>query len=242
MKKIILVFLILTFICTVYAFDELWQKAQEIAENSWRLVPGQTTMQISFREGRNEMRNMGFTARISHTLNEDNTIYSTLLSLENRGDTSSDEEEPDIEELSELREFRDLLEAMSKDMIPTREGMFFETDTRNIRVRRQNQTRRIGRRQCQAFEVRYSPSGRRSERIEGTVWLEIDTGVPVLAEMQIPMLNERRSSNVSYGYDAATNQYFTSRVEDTSTQTFYEVNYSVVGVLTYENYWEFPVE
>ena len=244
MKRFILVMLIISFVYSAFAFDELWQRAQEVAENSWRLVPGLTTMQMSFRTGRNEMDNMGFVARISHGLAEDNTIYSELLSVVDRDPNSSinsdDVDLTDLESIQEFREFRELISQMGKDMIPEREGMFFETNTRNLTVRRTRQERRVNRRDCQAFDVRYSPTGKRADRVEGTVWIDIERGVPVLAEMQIPMLDQKRSTNIHYAFDARTNQFYPSRIEETSTQTYYDVAYSAVMTMTFENYWEFP--
>ena len=242
MKKYFLFFFLVAFICLVYPFDELWLQAQAAAENSWKLVPGHTTMQMSFRAGRNEMDNMGFVAKISHVLDEDNSIKSELLSIEsNDPNKQNDDGQIELADLNEFSEFKELIEQMGKDLIPSKEGMFLETNTRNLSVKRLRQEKRVNRRNCQAFEVRYSSTGKRSDRIEGTVWIDIERGVPVLAEMQIPMIDQKRSTNIHYAFDTATNQFYTSRIEDTSTQTYYDVNYSAVMIMTFEDYWEFPI-
>ena len=240
MKKTILTFIIVLMFTAIFAFDALWQKAQEMAENSWMMVPGRTNFEMAFRQGRIVNQDYGFKGEIVHTLMEDKSVHNEIVSIEVR---EPGKDVQTLETFQDSDDFKEWSQQTNEDMTPSQENnIFLEKDTRNLRVRKQNQTRRIGRIECQSFDVRYTPSGRRADRVEGTVWLNIETGAPVLAEMRIPMLDQTVTRDISYTHLPETNQFVETREVYTETRSFMEMAMSIIITTTYSEHWEFPVE
>ena len=272
MKKIILVFLILTFICTVYAFDELWQKAQALAENSWRLVPGRSIVS-SLTVSDNQSMRIGFDFEVAHTLDTDGNILTEIISYTTIDDfgvdfreiLSENMEELFEDELNEMfdgdfdieefemgesfefiseKEINDIADDFFKDMIPKRTGMFFETNSRNITVNRTRETKMINSRFCQAYEVSYTNTGRRRDRDDVIVWLEVSTGAPVLTESRprrTPPFVRSVIINTHYVFNEETNQFFVELFETVTEISILRQRMSMTLSVRRGDYWEYPV-
>jgi len=112
MKRQLLAILITLLITTLSANDALWGKAQKIAENSWRLVPGKTTIKSGNPEGQTTPQGedspfgMEFTGKSSEEIAEaikakypDAVITSSTHSSHSHGQTKSlDDNMKDIHE------------------------------------------------------------------------------------------------------------------------------------------------
>jgi hypothetical protein len=241
MKRILLITLLLAITISAYSFDALWQKAQELAENSWRLVPGTSALTMSYQAP--GQRSPGFTVRISHTLGEDNEIISEIISFVAHDERfARDAELEDLADIAGSEQFVDLMEQMSEQLRPTHYSMFTETDTRNIRVRRTREQRRIGRRDTIGFNVRFTPEGRRGDRMEGTVFLCLETGSPILAEMVVPTLDARFNHNTSFSFDAENQRFMQTRNQVETVTQSWGMTVTVSLTLVMDGHWEFPEE
>ena len=261
MKKIIMVLTLTLFFLHIFAFDELWQKAQVIAENSWKLVPGITTLEMFTISENADNISAGMEIKMLHYLGEDGTIVTEVIKAEmtiDEGEMPEIEDDEDffiseedlaeflIEDFHQPDDFDDaaiaMANEMSKDMIPKRSGMFFETNTRNLSVKRMNETKTINGRLCQGFEIRYSASGKRRDREEGTVWLEINTGAPVMAEMSpnsTPMFTRSINIETHYGFNDDTKQFFREKVINNAEISVLRIRMNMITTIMNENYWEF---
>jgi hypothetical protein len=277
MKKMILIMVVLFSIHNVYAFDALWQKAQELAENSWTLVPGLTTMHHKMNIGRRAQAGAEFEIVFSRSLGEDNQIAVELVSanyilIEPDGDFDEDDDfEIDPYELEAFEKefgtieidestiissndldydhgFDELIQKMVDQeiergaIVPKREGVFFETNTRLLRVRRLNEQSEINGRMAQAFDIRYSTSGRRRDRVDGEVWLCIETGAPVLtvfSPARTPMFVRNISFRTYYDFLSDSNQFIAVHGAITTSASILGMRASLVVSMTYEEHWEF---
>ena len=242
MKRLIMVIIALSLMTTAFAFDELWQKAQRIMDNSWRLVPGQTT--ITSRT----LNNSGDVAVVA----SDDTCPNTNRP---RGGVGGVMQESEIV-ISHARGGRGTIVSelvsssgaqqmeidarLDRDMTPQRESMFFETNNRNIQVTKLDETKTINDVQTQAFSVSFTPRGERSAT-ESKVWLCTTTGAPVLVEAQ-PPVNQPMVNSVNrttfYTFDAENNRAFTHREEFVTSISAMGMNITNESVIVMEGHWE----
>jgi len=75
----IITFMVISSINSAFEVDDLWQKAQAMAENSWRLVPGQVTTTIISSSDNDEASATTSTTVYTTFLGEDGTIVSEKL-------------------------------------------------------------------------------------------------------------------------------------------------------------------
>jgi hypothetical protein len=130
----------------------------------------------------------------------------------------------------------------SNERFPKREGVFFETNTRNLRVRRLNERREINGIMAQGFDVRYTPAGRRRAREEGNVWLCIETGSPVLSELsptRTPRFVRSINNRVYYNFLSETNQFVKVKTVSTSEGGALGFRMSLNITLISEDFWEY---
>ena len=259
MKKSFSILILLCFVCSAYAFDDLWQKARVFAENSKGLIAGKMTMEIEMTEEKMPDARAGSRMVYISFLGEDGNIVTELISNEEYSigmDDLFDDEELDEEELqlfSELDDFDDFEEidssqgnSQNNPMSDMNFGgvnlneMFLETNKRNITVNRSRNTKIINDIHCQAYEVRYSPSGKRKDRVEGIVWLEIDKGVPVLSEMsptRKPVFVKSMDMNTYFGFDEEINVFFSEAAVINTSISFLGKRMNMVMTMTQEDFW-----
>ena len=76
---LIIAFWVVSSLNTAFEVDELWQKAQAMAENSWRLVPGQVTMIVESISDDDSIVNSSTKTVFVNSLGEYGTIISERI-------------------------------------------------------------------------------------------------------------------------------------------------------------------
>ena len=237
MKKVLVFIVLFTCFMSAFTIDELWNKTLEIAENSWQILPGRITMtsETSFSEGL-RARTMRMEIVFGLSKAEDGTVRAFSIS---RDLTSSDEiaqrERNEINRMVD-RSIRELLE---QDFTPKREGIF-TADCPNTTVRRQRNTRTIDGRLAQSYRVTHTPTGKRTDRIDGTVWIDAETRAPLLSEMrpsQFPEGVRRMDIKTFYKYLEDTNQFIVIRQETSSTAQGGNMIFTSEQVQVFEEHW-----
>lgn len=231
MKKSLITIALLLIIVNIFAFDELWQKAQKFAENSWNLVPGKIIQQNIMKDLKSN-EDMNQSDIIINVIKDDMGFIKSVL-------------EKAIVDGQEVNESNSQIEMLlNVDRTPNRKGMFLTNDKKDISVKRLRQNSKINDLDCIAYEVSYTTTddSNKRETLKGTVWLASKDGRPVLAEMEMaktPMFVQSIKMNTHYGFDNNTQKIFIEKVD-------MDVNISALGkrmhnktIVTMSDYWEY---
>ena len=273
MKKTLLTMLLIAMISSIFAIDDLWKKAQTLAENSWNLVPGKTTTTVeTFQNGVSQ--GPGVTVVKSVYLSEEGKIISEIIPQENEPPALKIEDLENLEELlgslpgSESGQTRVLTLSGSdidmsnlpagthtvrhvqtsseshQDLTPKKEGIFFEKNKKFLTLKKIRGTKTIEGKICQGYSYDYTKTGLKKDREQGTIWLDITTGAPVFKEPTAPkdlLATETTISNVYYGYNAETSQFYTERIESNSDISIPIANLkmNMKRTIIEEDHWEY---
>ena len=264
-KYVFTVFLILT-ITTIFAFDELWQKAQTIMENSKNYVPGtlaQHWESVTKKPGY-EFR-LGYEIIIGHALGEEGKTETSLISrntFDNYNDLRNnpgiprndildmrkavDELKSGINSISNsmLNKDMDAEELDDRDILWTE--IFTETDPKKLVLTPQKRDQNIGGNTCRVYKVRYMPDGKKKNSQTGTIYLDTVTGVPVLSvfdilDLGLPLeikLPRNPEMRTYYSYDVENNIAHPSRVEIKISIPFMGITSEMNTMITMGDYWE----
>jgi len=242
MKRLLFICLILTIATTIFAFDELWEQAAELQRNSIGRVPGKTTMTTKFPMGQGEIEIV-----ISHKPDENGKIKMELISTEVKGMEDEELKAKVLEGMtSQLKagfakadSLIDAKESVGESILDDEENIFLETDKKKLTVKRTKETKGINRNPCVAYDVTYSPTGKRVDSQFGKVWLNSNTGAPVLVELQVPNASiEIKRTDVKryYKYDKNSN---TNVVDSEITTVEVEYGGMVIKQEATEKYGDF---
>ena len=273
MKKAFFTMLIIVIISSAYPIDDLWKKAQDLAENSWRLVPGKTTTTVETFQG-GVTQGAGTTIVKSIYLSEDGKIVSETLPMENELPVLKLEDLENLEELlttlpnHEEGQTRVLtlsdsdfdmsnlpagthtiqhvasLPDTKNDLTPKKEGIFFEKNKKFLTLKKVKGTKTIEGKLCQGYKYDYTKTGLKKDREQGTIWLDTITGSPVLKEPTAPkdlISTETTISNVYYGYNYNTRQFYPKRIESMTNISVPIVNLkmNIKSTTIEEDHWEY---
>ena len=262
--------LIIIIIYSAYPIDDLWRKAQSLAENSWRLVPGKTTTIIETFQGGVSQGNPTTIVK-SIYLSEEGKIVSETLPME------TELPELKLEDLENLEELLSSLPSQEgshtkvitlsgsdldmsnlppgmhtvqtshhtpKDLTPKKEGIFFEKNKKFLTLKKVKGTKTIEGKLCRGYRYDYTKTGLKKDREQGTIWLDTTTGVPVLKEPAASkdlLATESTISNVYYGFNPETRQFYTERIEATTDISIPIVNLkmNIRSITIEEGHWEY---
>ena len=120
------------------------------------------------------------------------------------------------------------------DVTPKREGLFFETDNRFLKVRRLSGTKNIDGITTKGYSFTYTPTGLKKDREKGRIWLELETGYPVLKETG----SGKNTTQTYYSFNETTNQFFIDKTISTNEINipFVSVNMTLINKRVYEDY------
>jgi hypothetical protein len=146
--------------------DELWQKAEAIAEANWNWVAGEMEIRISVLDD-NSSEMMTSSLMFSYEL-EDGEICGYY-----DGGTRSGNLIPENDQIVQ--------QMLSQDMHPDSSSIFLDNADWNLEVKRTGVTDKVLKKQCAEFEFKGERPGEDDKPIpmEGSVWLELETGIPV---------------------------------------------------------------
>jgi hypothetical protein len=258
MKKLLVCLLLLTFVCSVFAYDELWQKAQAIAENSWNLVPGKTTVQSENITTTSKYTfKLGYEIVVGLSLGEDGAIKSELISKsihDNYDELKKNTGIPKADLNNLKRELDDVKasfnnqvnEQLSDDDKPEKNGIFFENDRKILTLNKQKKTQVIEGKTCSVYRYKYRPADKK-ETQEGTVWLDTETGA--IVQMQRSLDNDRMPLEIrkyatpelkaTYQYDAELNRTYPVKQEINLEITQGMETHTVNQIIQNEDFWEY---
>ena len=266
MKKLIVTLLILTIMVSVFAFDELWQKAQAVMENSKKMTPGTLAQHFeSISKNAKYDFQLGYEIIVSFAPGEDGNTVTSLVSrrtFDNYNDLRNNTGIP-RSDLLDMRKAVDELKAsingISNDMLnkdmDSEElegndlnwfGVFQETDPKKLVLSPQKKFQTMNGVTCQVYKVKYMPDGNKKNTETGTIYLNAETGVPVyssfdLRNMKLPLelkLITDPAMNTHYTYDAERNLALPSRVEINISIPFMGNTSSMNTLITMGDYWE----
>ncbi|MCF7912341.1 MAG: hypothetical protein K9M99_07425 [Candidatus Cloacimonetes bacterium] len=170
--------------------DELWQKAKAIAEANWNWVAGEMELNVSVLDD-NSSELMTSSLMFSYEL-EDGEICGYY-----EGGTRSGDLIPESDQVVQ--------QMLSQDMLPDSSSIFYNNADWGLEVKRTGNTDKIAKRQCAEFEFKGNRPGEDDQPIpmEGSVWLELETGIPVFMTQTIyppvEMVN-KVENKVTYQY------------------------------------------
>ncbi len=231
MKKILFVIVIMAIGLKVYAFDDLWKKAQSYAEKSWNLVPGVMTQTNIMKDQKTDEVNMNMYLKIAIKQNDFGFIDNELIEA-TVNDQKVDENTPEIKKLIEV------------DRTPSRKGMFLIYNKDDITIKKLRETSEINGIKVSKYEVKYSmlDNDNKKQTLEGIVWLDSQNGRPVLSDMKMaktPMFVQSIDIKTYYGFNNNTETFFQEKVE-------MDVQISAMGqkisnntVIEMRNYWTY---
>ena len=266
MKKLLLTMLLLTIVISIFAFDELWQKAQAVMENSKNMTPGTLAQHFeSISKNPKFEFQLGYEIIVSFAPDEDGNTVTNLVSrrtFDNYDDLRKNTGIP-RSDLLDMRKAVDELKAsingISNDMLNkdmdsdefegndiTWFGVFFETDPKKLQLSPQKKLQVMNGVNCQVYKVKYMPDGNKKNTETGTIYLNAETGVPVyssfdLRNMKLPLelkLIKDPAMNTHYTYDAERNMALPSRTEINISIPFMGTTSSVNTLITMGDYWE----
>ena len=266
MKKLLVTMLVLTIMTSVFAFDELWQKAQAVMENSKNMTPGTLAQHFeSISKNPKFEFKLGYEIIVSFAPGEAGSTVTSLVSrrtFDNFSDLRTNKGIPNSD-LIEMRKAVDEMKAsingisndmLNKDMDSDELegndlnwfGVFQETDPKKLNLSPQKKLQSMNGVTCQVYKVKYMPDGNKKNTETGTIYLNAQTGVPVyssfdLRNMKLPLelkLITDPAMNTHYTYDAEKNMALPSRVEINISIPFMGTTSSMNTLITMGDYWE----
>ncbi|MCL1827293.1 MAG: hypothetical protein FWG20_04540, partial [Candidatus Cloacimonetes bacterium] len=211
MKRIIITLLIITCIGSLFAFDDLWEKARDMIAKGEDYNPGNFAMSFESisRKPAYEFR-LGYEVIIAITPNEEGKAVASLVSKktsDNYADLKDNKGIPRAEVI-EMRKSVDELKAgitkLANDMVESQNeslgkedledndlvwlGIFKETNPKNLILSPQKKQVSMNGKTCQVYKVKYIPEGDKKKTENGTVYLDIETGCPVYSVFDLRSL------------------------------------------------------
>ncbi|MDP8220149.1 MAG: hypothetical protein P9X26_02305 [Candidatus Stygibacter frigidus] len=231
MKKYFIILLLVSaaFLMADDQADELWQKAQAIAQANWRWVAGEMELNVSALDDDNSEM-MASSLMFSFEL-EDGEIAGYY-----DGGTRSGDLIPESDQMVQGM--------LSQDMSPDSSSIFFNNADWTLEVTKTGVTDKVLKQNCAEFTFKGERPGEDGKPIpmEGKVWLALDTGVPVYMEQTMfpPVDMVKRIDNkITYQYK---NDIFTVKKLDTITAVeAMGQKVKMKNAVKFKKYWWFEI-
>ena len=278
MKKILIILLVIVLLIlsfniisslnSTFHADELWQKAQELAGNSYTLVPGKRTIIIETVTDGDTAAAESTTTAYSFHLGDNGEIVTEQISTpvsfdlsaldfdisEHLGDIQSGsnvkiltltsmDDLPDFVDMENVQMFSMHSDSVSFDLTPSRTGIFFEEDRHKLTLRKMRGTKEIDGINVSGYAFKYSITGQKSDRTKGVVWLNSETGAPVMQEISSTGLSMTGSTDTvkHFGFKTDTNQFFVEKeIEIMSISVpLVGININITTTTIDEEHWNY---
>ena len=230
MKQFLILCIILMISATLFADDQndaLWKKAAAIAAANWDWVPGSQET-INLQKNKKGAVKSEENIKITITQTEDG-ISSSLISATRDGEVL-DENDDSVQSI------------LKEDKMPDNSSLFHNFEGRNLNVTRTEEIEEIDGYSCLAFSYAYikDDEERGEMNATGKVWLDQETGAPILNEMQIEppkkMIKEI-SFNNHYFFDG-TNWYMDNvQMKFRISTLIFKLN--VESTINYSEFWKY---
>lgn len=232
MKKVIIFVLLCSAVLLVAdaRSDELWQKAKSLAETNWRWVAGEMELRVSaLDDGNSEMMTMSLMFSYEQEDGEIMGYYD--------GGTRSGDLIPENDQM--VQQF------LSQDMTPDSSSIFFNNEDWKLEVIRTGVVDKILKRQCAEFTFKGERPGEDGNPVplEGKVWLELETGVPVYMEQTIYPPEEmviKINNKITYQYKKDI--FAIKKLESVTAGEAMGQKFKMKNVAEFNKYWWFESE
>jgi len=245
MKKFILVSAIIFLFCSVFAFDELWQKASALAESSKNLVAGKTTVDMKIAgKKENDPINAEMKMVFATFVGEDGELKTEVVSHElisdadDEIDVSVDASDKGSDNDKKKGDFDLSLGSSSSSNI----GIFRETNPKNLTVKPIKETQHINGKMCQGYDVQFTPDGDKKQRIAGKMWIEIVSGIPIMFDFKMsktPMFVKSIQTKAYYTFNEEKQQIFVEKAESYTISSILFIRVAMDMFMTFEDFFEF---
>ena len=210
--------------------DDLWQNAKEIAEANWNWVTGEMELRVSVLDD-NSSEMMTSSLMFSYEL-EDGEICGYY-----DGGTRSGNLIPEDDQIVQ--------QMLSQDMHPDSSSIFYNNADWGLEIKRTGKTDKILKKQCAEFEFKGDRPGDDDQPIpmEGSVWLELETGIPVfMTQIMYPpveMVN-KVENEVTYKYKKGV--LTVKKLESITSAEAMGQKVRMKQVIKFKKYWRFAEE
>ncbi|MDP8321893.1 MAG: hypothetical protein RAO94_06045 [Candidatus Stygibacter australis] len=232
MKKIIILLVLCSavFLVADDQSDELWQKAQAIAEVNWRWVTGEMELRVSGLDDNGS--EMMTSLLIFSYEQEDGEIIGYY-----DGGTRSGNLIPEHDEIVQM--------FLSQDMSPDSSSIFFNNADWGLEVTRTGVTDKVLKQNCAEFTFSGERPGEDGKPIpmEGKVWLDLETGVPVFMESTMyPSVEMKARSDNKITYQYKKDKLTLKKLETITSMEAMGQKVKMKTVAKFKKYWWFESE
>lgn len=209
----------------------LWYQAREIAEANINQIPGVTHQLMATVDDRSGKVIQSSDIRISHSMNDNSEIVSTLLSKETDGEEA---DHPDNDRM--------VAGMLEKDLTPKREGLFFTEIGEKLKVKPTRNRKEINGFNCLEFEIEFTNTGQDGKDVTflGSVWLDEKSGAPIYNTFvmdKTPRFVRDISIERYYHYDPEQRIWFLSEMVSKAEIRFLLKRMTNTTRITYSDYW-----
>ncbi len=238
MKPYLIIWLCLTLF---YSFslnaldkDNLWSKAQTIAEANLNLIPGKTHMTMTTVNDRSGDVIQNSEVKIKHFLNEKSEIVSKILQQDVEGENELDQEND--------RMINNMLE---RDLKPKREGIFFLEPNDDFKLKPTGEKSSIKGFDCLEFEFSFNTKTDDDKEVTfvGSLWLEEETGAvikQVFSSDRTPMFVRDITIERSYFFDKDKQIWYLEEMTTKAEVRLLLRRLTNQSRTVYKDYWEYP--
>jgi hypothetical protein len=236
MKRSAILIIVIVTLCSLWGDDSnhpLWEKAREITENNWLLVPGNLEQITYQKSGKGKLKSQ---ETVSVEFAQVQAEVAAFLITAHR---DGEELSIDDEKVAEL---------MKEDMKPDNSSLFHNFKGRDLKVKLNGKSRVIEGQNCVGFDYSYTKEDGEfaGDGIPGwgTVWLHEESGAPLQNEMSFkPPAKAVKDMSITYHYHWGDEGWFKKQVEMKFLISILLIKYNIEVIRNYDNYWEYePVE
>jgi len=224
-RKLITIGIILLSVVSIFCNDTdvLWKKAETFLKNGWNLVPGNISSEMVMLDKKGVAQSR---TEISYKTNQEaEGISVSFLSGTNANGELSDDS-PEVQA------------GLQKDYTPD-EDSFFSRATKHKFLATEKV---IESKVCIAYEFEADTDNDEKESIQiGKIWIEKNTGYPVLAEYEVsPLPAKVKEISIKTYYKIIDNDYATvERREVFTLVKWMLMKFRVQMNETFSNYWKY---
>jgi len=230
LKIILLILIISTGLIADDSSDSLWTAAQNIARANWNWVAGEMQIKISaLSEDNAEM--MSTDLMFSYEM-EDEDIVGYYDGGKRSGDLV-----PENDQIVQ--------EMLKQDMHPDSASILLNDGTWNLIVTKTGNNKKINKKQCTEFTYtcqKPDEDGQLTD-IKGSMWLEIDSGVPVFNEQVIhPPVEMIKEIKNEIDYDFKKGKWTMKSVDSITAVEAMGQSVRMKNKAKFKKYWRYENE
>lgn len=213
--------------------DSLWQKAVDIAEKNWTLVPGYTIRIDRMLDKDDEVESVT-EVWVKHSLTDSLTIENTIVKAF-----------LDSQQVSE-EEYDQFMQFAGQDMMPENKSLFHNTPPDNPLITKTQEQQEIKGRPCIGYKYEYRLEDDEYGTISqsGMIWIDKETGAPMYLEFVadgLPRMIKKMDGFALYSFDPTTETWWLEKTVTNMEIKLLFVTRKTQSEVQYKDYWEYPV-